>query len=61
MIRRLFHLLFALCTVWAMILLWNWDFVTATEGVGPILVIGILPFGAVFTCYYIVGQYIDLF
>ncbi len=61
MIRRLFNLLFGLCGAWVMVLAWNWQLVTDTEGVGPILVIAILPFIAVLIAQYLIGRYIDLF
>lgn len=61
MIRRFFHLLFGLCFAWIGVLVWNWDYVTSTEGVGPIIVIGAIPLAFVFVLSYLIGQYIDLF
>lgn len=61
MIKRVFNVLFTLCGVWVTALIWNWTMVTETEGVGPIVVVAILPFAAVFLLYYLLGTYRDLF
>lgn len=61
MIRRIFHVLYALCFIWIMALVWNWAAIANLEGVGPILVIAAIPVVSVFVLYYILGKFIDLF
>jgi hypothetical protein len=61
LIRRIFHVLFGVCTAWALFLALNWGQSTHLLGVPVVLGLAICPWLIVFAVYYVVGQYRDLF